>query len=191
MTMIRLAGLSVVAFYTALVGLVLVGLALISLAAAGPAAAQTAPQDETAPNLEFLFEEVVTLGTTVHVGNTARGGRIIIPITGGTFEGPDIAGEVLPMGWDWQLVRADGCIDAEADYFLRTNDGVVLNVFNTATICPEDAETESHAVVTHPVIEAPLGKYEWLSQSALVGTLVPEMAGGVPIAVRIRIYRIR
>ena len=41
------------------------------------------------------------------------------------------------------------------------------------------------------MIEAPLGKYEWLSQSALVGTLVPEMAGDVPTAVRIRIYRVR
>jgi len=135
MRAIRLAEVSAAASYTALAGLVLVGLALINLAAAVPAVAQTAPQDEAAPNLEFLFEEVVTLGATVHVGNTARGGRIIIPITGGTFEGRDVAGEVLPMGWDWQLVRADGCIDAKADYFLRTDDGVVLNVLNTATIC--------------------------------------------------------
>ena len=154
------------------------------LAAAASASAQEAPP------LEFVFEERVTLGEAIAAGDTARGSRLIIPITGGTFEGPEIRGEVLPMGWDWQLRRDDGCTEVEADYFLRTNDGAVINIVNTGVICPQ-GENGPAPVRTHPVFEAPVGKYEWLSQGAFVGTLEPEMEGDDVAAVRIRIYRVR
>ena len=157
--------------------------ALGALALAVPAAAQEAP------SLEFVFEETVKLGDVSAIGGTARGERIIIPITGGTFEGPDIRGEVLPGGWDWQLRRADGCTDVEADYFLQTDDGVVINVINKGVICPGEGGAML-PVRTHPVFEAPLGKYQWLGQAAFVGTLelAPPEAGP---AVRIRFYRVR
>jgi hypothetical protein len=157
--------------------------ALGALALAVPAAAQEAP------SLEFVFEETVKLGDVSAIGGTARGERIIIPITGGTFEGPDIRGVVLPGGWDWQLRRADGCTDVEADYFLQTDDGVVINVINTGVICQGEGGAML-PVRTHPVFEAPLGKYQWLGQAAFVGTLelAPPEAGP---AVRIRFYRVR
>ena len=157
--------------------------ALGALAFAVPAAAQEAP------SLEFVFEETVKLGDVSAIGGTARGERIIIPITGGTFEGPEIRGEVLPGGWDWQLRRADGCTDVEADYFLQTDDGVVINVVNKGVICPGEGGAML-PVRTHPVFEAPLGKYQWLGQAAFVGTLelAPPEAGP---AVRIRFYRVR
>jgi hypothetical protein len=157
-------------------------LALLPLSAA-PLAAQETP----APELEFVFEEIVTLGEAIPVGDTARGSRLIIPITGGTFEGPNIKGEILPMGWDWQLRRPDGCTEVEADYFIRTDDGVVINVVNTGVICPPTPDGP-RPVRTHPVFEAPLGKYEWLAQVGFVGTLesAPPEAGP---AVRIRFYR--
>jgi hypothetical protein len=150
---------------------------------AAPVAAQEAP------TLEFVFEETVTLGEVTMPGTTARGERIIIPITGGTFEGPGIKGIVTPGGWDWQLRRADGCTDVEADYFLQTDDGVVINVVNTGVICTGEGGALL-PVRTHPVFEAPRGKYEWLSQNAFVGTLelAPPEQGP---AVRIRFYRVR
>jgi hypothetical protein len=150
---------------------------------AAPAAAQPAP------TLEFVFEEIVRLGEVTMPGDTARGGRIIIPITGGTFEGPDIKGEVVPGGWDWQLRRADGCTDVKADYFLQTDDGVVINVVNTGVICTGEGGSPL-PVRTHPVFEAPRGKYEWLSQNAFVGTLELAPPENGP-AVRIRFYRVR
>ena len=158
-------------------------LVIAALAVAAPAAAQDAP------TLEFVFEETVSLGEVARPGATARGERIIIPITGGTFEGPDIKGVVVPGGWDWQLRRADGCTDVEADYFLQTDDGVVINVVNKGAICTA-ADGSPLPVRTHPVFEAPRGKYEWLSQGAFVGTLelAPPEAGP---AVRIRFYRVR
>jgi hypothetical protein len=161
-------------------------LAMLGAGAASLAAAASAQQ---APALEFAFEEIVTLGEATSPGDTARGGRLIIPITGGTFEGPEIRGTVVPGGWDWQLRRADGCTDVEADYFLKTDDGVVINVVNKGVICPGEGGA-FRPVRTHPVFEAPRGKYEWLSQTAFVGTLEPAPPAAGP-AVKIRFYRVR
>jgi len=158
--------------------------AVAVLALAAPASAQEAP----APSLEFVFEEIVSLGTVAMPGATARGERIIIPITGGTFEGPDIKGVVVPGGWDWQLRRADGCTEVEADYFLQTDDDVLINVLNRGVICT--GENGPMLVRTHPVFEAPRGKYEWLSQNAFVGTLELAPPENGP-AVKIRFYRVR
>lgn len=164
-------------------GLIVMGMALAGLGTAALAQAT----DE--PGVEFAFEEVVTLGKVVEVGKTIRGERRIIPITGGHFEGPGLKGEVMPGGWDWQLTRADGCTEVKADYFLKTDDGVVINVVNAGEICPGEKGAPA-PVRTHPVFEPPLGKYEWLGQQAFVGTLGMAPASAGP-AVLIRFYRVK
>ena len=156
---------------------------------AGVIGANAAAAAQEPPALEFVFEEIVTLGEVTVPGTTARGERVIIPITGGTFEGPDIKGIIVPGGWDWQLRRADGCTEVEADYFLKTDDGVVINVVNTGVICTGEGGAML-PVRTHPVFEAPRGKYEWLSKAAFVGTLEPAPPSAGP-AVKIRFYRVR
>jgi hypothetical protein len=152
-------------------------------------AATVAAQDAPAPALGFAFQETVKLGQALEVGKTARGQRRIIPITGGHFEGPQIKGQVMPGGWDWQLTRPDGCTDVKADYFLKTDDGVVINVVNTGEICPGEQGAPA-PVRTHPVFEPPLGKYEWLGRQAFVGTLGMAPASEGP-AVLIRFYRVK
>jgi hypothetical protein len=156
----------------------------IAAAIAAPAAAQQAP----APKLEFVLEEIVTLAERLPAGKTPLGERFIIPITGGTFEGPGLKGVVMPGGWDWQLMRADGCLQVKADYFLKTDDGVIINVVNTGLICP-GMDGKPAPVRTHPVLEAPIGKYEWLGRTNFVGTLEPVFEGGKVNAVRIRFYK--
>jgi hypothetical protein len=153
------------------------------------AASGAGAQEVDEPGLEFAFQETVSLGKAVEVGKTGRGERRIIPITGGHFEGPQIKGELMPGGWDWQLTRAGGCTDVKADYFLKTDDGVVINVVNTGEICPGKPGAPE-PVRTHPVFEPPLGKYEWLGRQAFVGTLgmAPPSAGP---AVLIRFYRVK
>ncbi len=140
------------------------------------------------PALHFVFEEVVTLGPDVVPGQTALGGRKLVPITGGSFAGPDIRGTVIGGGWDWQLRRADGCTTIHADYMLRTDDGIVINVVNHGVSCR--ARDPQALIRTHPVFEAPLGKYDWLSQAAFIGTLEPATAADGQRAVRIRFYRV-
>ena len=163
-------------------------LATLGLAlASGAQAQQAAPPADAAPGLEFAFEEIVTLGPIVKVGPTARGGRTIIPITGGSFSGPKIRGEVMSGGWDWQLLRSDGCTELAADYMLRAEDGTVINVVNTGVACPSAAGAP--AVRTMAVFEAPAGKHDWLSKAAFVGMLVPHQSPDGP-AVKIRFFRV-
>lgn len=149
-----------------------------------PAVAQ---EQSPPPRLEFAFEEIVTLGQAVPLGETPLGRRNIIPITGGTFEGPGIKGTIIPGGWDWQLTRADGCTEIEADYMIRTDDDVVINVINVGVLCPP-REGQPSPVRTQPRFEAPVGKYDWLNRSAFIGTLeMAEEAAGP--AVKIRFYK--
>lgn len=155
--------------------------ALTALALAAPITAHAAE-----PTLEFAFEETVMLDADVPVGATSVGTRNIVPITGGTFKGPRIRGTIMGGGWDWQLRRADGCLQIKADYMLRTDDGAVINVVNTGISCR--AKDPKAVVRTHPVFEAPQGKYDWLSQGCFVGTLDPVSLPDGKRAVRIRFY---
>jgi hypothetical protein len=152
---------------------------------AAPAAAEPAN-----PTTVLAFEEIVTLGPVINVGKTPRGTRIIIPITGGTFKGPRIAGTIIPGGWDWQLGRADGCTEVEADYMLRTHDGVVINIRNEGTLCPPEAGQPSTPARTQPRFEAPIGKYDWLNRGSFVGTLEVLNTPDQP-SVKITIYETR
>ena len=163
-------------------------LLLIATAASLPLAAAAPPAP---PQLEFVFDEVATLAPAITPGATSLGQRNIVPITGGHFEGPRIRGTLLPGGWDWQLGRADGCLHIKADYFLRTDDGVVINILNQGVACM-GPNGERPPLRTQPVFEAPRGKYEWLNQSAFIGTLEAgeNDAKGQLTAVHIRIYRV-
>jgi len=154
------------------------------LLASTSAASQSDPQP---PRLEFAFEEIVTLGQGVLVGETPLGRRNIVPITGGTFSGPGIEGTIIGGGWDWQLTRSDGCTQIEADYMIKTNDGVVINVVNVGALCPPEPGRTGPAL-TQPRFEAPKGKYDWLNRSTFLGTLDAAPPGSGP-AVRIRFYK--
>jgi len=164
--------------------------AILASATSAARAADSAPPGASAePTLEFAFEENVTLAKGIPVGKTAMGTRIIIPITGGTFEGPKIKGTIMPGGWDWQLVRADGCTHIKADYMIKTDDGAIINVVNQGSVC-RDENGKPIPLRTVPIFEPPLGKYEWLGKNTFVGTLVPSGESGNP-AVKIRFYQVK
>ncbi len=145
------------------------------------------PPDAGAPTLAFAFEEIVLLAADRKVGETPLGTRNIVPITGGTFEGPRIRGKVLSGGWDWQLMTASGCASIQADYMIQTDDGTIINVLNKGTMC-KGADGWKERPLTTPRFEAPIGKHDWLNSGAFVGTLEGTKVDGQP-AVRIRFYK--
>ena len=148
--------------------------------------AQNMAPEREAPKLEFVFEEFVSLGSSVHPGNTPFGERNIVPITGGTFSGPKIRGKILPGGWDWQLTTKNGCVSIQANYMIQTDDRAVINVDNRGALC---SPSEKHSRnLTSPRFEAPLGAYDWLNSGAYVGTLEGTQIDGKP-AVHIRFYK--
>lgn len=149
-----------------------------------------AQNEPPTPRLEHVFTILAELGEVVQIGETGRGQRRIIPITGGSVAGEGISGTIRPGAWDWQLDRPDGCTDLIADYFLETDDGAVINVRNTATVCRPAPGEKPVTTFTRPQFEPPKGKYEWMGKGVYVGQL--ELAHDHPVpAVRIRVYQAR
>jgi hypothetical protein len=85
-----------------------------------------------APGLSFFAEVSVNVGLPVDVGTTPEGHRRIVPITGGTFHGPAVAGKVLPGGADYQILRSPELTELDARYALETDAGQRIYVHNTA-----------------------------------------------------------
>jgi hypothetical protein len=121
-----------------------------------------------APGLEFALQLKVTLGGTFAINNTQHGRRTVIPITGGTFEGPNIKGTILSGGADYQLANADGRTELEAIYCIKTDDGVFIHVRNRGIIANgKDADgNPTFYFRAAPQFEAPAdSKYGWLNNS--------------------------
>src|SRR6202044_252696 len=77
------------------------------------------------PRLDFLARFEVDLAAPPwELGDTsALGRRRIISIKGGRFEGPQLNGEILDNGADWQIVTADNIAVIDTRYLLRLSDG--------------------------------------------------------------------
>ena len=81
-----------------------------------------------APQFEFLMKISADVGELQTMGGGPLGERRVVAITGGSFEGPRLRGEIVPGGADWQIVRADGVLDIDARYAMRTAAGALIRV---------------------------------------------------------------
>lgn len=133
----------------------------------------TAGAQENVPKnglqMEFALQLKVTLGEAYTVGDTPHGKRVVIPITGGTFEGPLLKGTILNGGADYQLQNtALNRTEIEAIYSIKTDDGVFIHIRNRGIIANgKDAEGRpSFYFRAAPQFEAPAdSKYAWLNNS--------------------------
>ena len=83
--------------------------------------------DFPTPRLRHVFRIDASLGQPIDVGDTPAGHRRIVPLTGGSFSGPEPKGTVLPGGSaDWQIVREDGSSLGDIRITLQTDAGEVL-----------------------------------------------------------------
>lgn len=142
---------------------------------------------------EFMWNAKVKVSSLIMLGESKRGTRRVIPITGGTFEGPNIKGDVLPAGEDWQLVRPDGDTELYARYLLKTHDGHVIQVINQV-LMHMPAKGEKGPMYARSVIdlEAPVNSpYDYLNHSIFLGTLeMPRTQPGEEPYVIIGVYRL-
>jgi hypothetical protein len=128
-------------------------------------------QIPAAPELEFALQLKVTLGQAFSIENTQHGRRTVIPITGGTFEGPGIKGTIINGGADYQLANAQGRTELEAIYCIKTDDGIYIHVRNRGIIAnTKDANgNQSFYFRAAPQFEAPAdSKYGWLNNALFV-----------------------
>jgi len=63
-------------------------------------------------------------------GVTPLGETRVIAFEGGTFEGAELRGRLLPGGSDWQRVREDGVLEIRAHYMLETDEGERIEVIS-------------------------------------------------------------
>ena len=76
---------------------------------------------------EFLFRATLSVGAPQAVGTTRTGELRIIPVTGGTIEGPALKGEVMPgTAADWLRVDPDGTAHMDVRLTIKTTDGHVV-----------------------------------------------------------------
>jgi hypothetical protein len=71
---------------------------------------------------EFLFTITLEVSSILVLGDTPYGGRRIASGIGGSFEGPQLKGTVLPGGGDWLLLRHDGVLQLDVRLVLETDD---------------------------------------------------------------------
>jgi len=149
--------------------------------------AQNAPDDT--PELEFVCELRVKCDPAYTVGQTSHGSRVVIPIVGGTFEGPKMKGTVLSGGADYQLVdHANGRNEVEAIYSIKTDDGVFIHIRNCGLIVTsQNADGSPNFYFrTAPKFEAPNdSKYNWLNNSIFVCK-----PGFAPDCILLRVWRV-
>lgn len=117
---------------------------------------------------EFLFTMSADLAEAQDVGATPQGNRRIYYVTGGTFEGPKLKGEVLPGGGDWALVRPDGAVQLDVRATLRTGDGELIYTTYRGIIrgAPDSPDFYFR---TAPMYETASEKYGWLNHIVAVG----------------------
>ncbi len=147
---------------------------LILLGAFFDVQAQNYPPKDM-PQLEFALQLQVLIDGTYSVGKTQHGKRVVIPIAGGTFEGPLLKGIVMSGGADYQLVSNDGKrTELEAIYSIKTDDGVNIHVRNRGLVYND---ADEHYFKAAPQFEAPAdSKYAWLNNALFV--CQPEFAPG-------------
>jgi hypothetical protein len=135
-----------------------------------------------APRLELLARFTVDLTEQVwELGDTTGlGSRRIIPITGGSFEGPLLNGEILNSGADWQVVTQTGVAIVDTRYLLRLDDGSLAylrtNGFRhgppdvlRAMAAGSEVDPDSYYFRIQLLFETASRQYDWLNRTIAIG----------------------
>lgn len=64
----------------------------------------------------------------VSLGDAPQGERRFVPLGSGRISGPELRGELIAGGVDWQWRRADGVLEISAHYAVRCEDGGVVEI---------------------------------------------------------------
>lgn len=134
------------------------------------------------PGLEFVFLIRAHIGDTLSGGQSPKGERLHIQITGGRVEGPKLSGTVAPGGSDWPLVRPDGTSEISARYTIVASDGTPIFVRNDGLRVSspavlerlragEQVDPSEFYFRASPVFEAPDGPHGWLNDAVFVASL--------------------
>jgi hypothetical protein len=133
------------------------------------------------PKLEHICDLTVELDPIREMGMGRAGKRRIIPIVGGTVQGPRLNGRILNLGADWQTIFADGLAELDTRYAIETNDGATIEIINygyrhgppeviSALARGEAVATDDYYMRTHARLETGDSRYDWVNRTLFVGS---------------------
>lgn len=133
------------------------------------------------PVLRHICDLRVALDPIREMGAGRAEQRRIIPIVGGTVEGPALRGRILDIGADWQTIWANGVAELDTRYAIETHDGAVIEIRNygyrhgpanvlAAIARGEEVAPERYYMRTHARLETGDARYEWVNRTLFVGT---------------------
>ncbi len=131
------------------------------------------------PALSHSFTLRVDLGQPMEMGMGRAGTRRIIPIIGGKALGPEITGDVLNLGADWQTIYADGATHLDTRYAVQTDDGALIEIVNVGSrhgppdviarlAAGEDVDPASYYMRTAARLETGDERYGWVNHMLFV-----------------------
>ena len=136
-------------------------------------------QEIRSVHLRLLMRLHVTLGETMTVGSTSKGNLKIIPILGGTAEGPRVKARICPGGADWNTMLPDGRNHVFARYWLEAENGEIISVENEGVI---DWNRKTGPYLTTPRFACDVsGAYAFLNDGVYTGEIQPGGEGAVNI----------
>jgi len=124
--------------------------------------------------VEHLFYIEATLHPDVPVGDVGRGELCVCPISGGTFEGEKLKGQVMDFGADWNLLYPNKLNIIDTRYLLKTDDGAVISLTtngrfviseekHNAMIKGEWVDPADYYFRQHLFFETADPRYQWLN----------------------------
>jgi hypothetical protein len=143
------------------------------------------------PRLTMVYRLEATLAPPLDLGETPRGHRRIVALTGGTFTGPQIKGVLLPgASADWQIVLPDGTALGDIRYTLQTDGGDLLYVRSRSVRHGrpevlarlgrgEDVEASEYTFRTATRIETGAPGLDWLNKGVFISVGGRQAAGVV------------
>jgi hypothetical protein len=142
------------------------------------------------PRLTRAYRLEAVLGEPLDLGDVSQGHRRIVPLTGGTFAGPELNGKLLPgASADWQIVLPDGTTLGDIRYTLQTDDGALLYVqsrgvrHGSAEVLArlargEDVDASEYTFRTSTQIETASARLDWLNKGVFI-SVAGRRPGGV------------
>jgi hypothetical protein len=114
------------------------------------------------------------------IGQTPNAFRRIGIITGGSFDGERLSGEVLAGGNDWQDVRPDSCTKLDVRLLLKTTDGaLIVMTYHVLRHGPpevmqaldrgETVDPASYYFRLSGLFETSTEKYDWINRLIAIG----------------------
>lgn len=123
------------------------------------------------------------------LGQTSRGRRRVVVVSGGRFEGERLNGAILPGGGDLALVRPDGVFEPDAQFLLSTDDGALIHlryrgiwhaappVLDRLMRREGTVDPSEYYFRTAVFFETGAEQYLWLNRLLAVGVGQPKVGG--------------